>query len=173
MRNPLVYIKNGLWGVLWKLRFGSGLSMGMIQSFDTLHPEIRRGGRIDMGSYNQNRGGLWLVADGGRLRIGSHCFFNTGCCITAMEQVTIGDRCKFGNNLVIVDQDHNYKRRSEQEPEFLTTPVCIGNDVWVGANVTILRGTTIGDHCVIGAGCVVKGDVPAGTVMTGPKAKAR
>ncbi len=173
MRNPLVYTKNALGAVLRKLRFGSGLSMGMIQSFDTLHLEIRRGGRITMGSYNQNRGSLWLVCDGGRITIGNHCFFNTGCCITAMEALTIGDRCKFGNNLVIVDQDHNYKRRTEAEPEFLTTPVNIGNDVWVGANVTILRGTTIGDHCVIGAGCVVKGEVPTGTVMTGPIARPR
>lgn len=173
MRNPLVYIKNGLHAALWKLRFGSGLSMGMIQSFDTLHLEIRRGGRISMGSYNQNRGGLWLVSDGGKITIGNHCFFNTGCCLTSMESLTIGDRCKFGNNLVIVDQDHNYKRHTEADPEFVTAPVSIGNDVWAGANVTILRGTTIGDHCVIGAGCVIKGDVPAGTVMTGPKAQAR
>lgn len=165
-------MKNALGAVLLKLRFGSDLSMGLIQSFDALHLEIRRGGRISMGSYNQNRGALWLVCDGGRITIGNHCFFNTGCCITAMEALTIGDRCKFGNNLVIVDQDHNYKRRTEAESEFLTAPVHIGNDVWVGANVTILRGTTIGDHCVIGAGCVVKGDVPAGTVMTGPKAQA-
>ena len=41
----------------------------------------------------------------------------------------------------------------------------IGNDVWVGANCVILKGTTIGDHCVIAAGSVVSGEVPPGTVF--------
>ena len=41
----------------------------------------------------------------------------------------------------------------------------IGNRVWIGANTVILRGTVIGDDCVIGAGSVVKGNVPANSVL--------
>ena len=41
----------------------------------------------------------------------------------------------------------------------------IGNDVWIGAGAVILRGTTIGDKAVIGAGSIVKGNVPAGSVF--------
>ncbi len=72
-----------------------------------------------------------------------------------------GSGCKFGNNLVIVDHDHNF--RKEGDKEFISSPVVIGDDCWVGANVTILRGTTLGKNCVIGAGSVVKGQVPAGS----------
>ena len=46
----------------------------------------------------------------------------------------------------------------------LDAPCTIGNDVWIGAGAVILRGTTIGDKAVIGAGSIVKGDVPAGCV---------
>ena len=46
-------------------------------------------------------------------------------------------------------------------------PISIGNDVWIGGNVTVLPGVTIGDNCVIGAGSVVVNDIPAGSVAVG------
>ena len=45
----------------------------------------------------------------------------------------------------------------------------IGARVWVCANVVILRGTRIGNDCVIGAGNVVKGNIPDGSLVTGPR----
>ena len=121
---------------------------------------------ISLGNYNQNRGNLYLVSDGGNLTIGDHCFFNTGCSITSTNSVTIGNNCKFGNNLVLVDHDHNFENidgKDKTKEEFISAPVHIGNRTWVGANVVILRGSTIGDNCIIGAGCIVKGNVPSGT----------
>ena len=81
-----------------------------------------------------------------------------------MENIVIGDNCKFGNNVVLVDHDHNYRGCGQytlENPEFVSSPIQIGNNVWVGANVTILRGTVIGDDCVIGAGTTLKGVIPA------------
>lgn len=49
--------------------------------------------------------------------------------------------------------------------QYKTGSVEIGNNVWIGANTVILRETKIGDNCVVGAGCVLKGDYPAGTVI--------
>ena len=83
-----------------------------------------------------------------------------------MNEIKIGDYCKFGNNLVIVDHDHNFKNNYS---EFVSSPIHIGNNVWCGANVTILRGTEIGDNCVIGAGTVVKGCFPANCIICGSK----
>ncbi|WP_051538164.1 acyltransferase [Butyrivibrio proteoclasticus] len=161
MRSPFLYLKNVIGVGFKKLRYGSHFSAGLIQTFSGLHTEIYKKGRIKMGAYNQNRGQLYLVADGGEINIGSHCFFNTGCCVTAVESVKIGDDCKFGNNVVIVDHDHNFKNIGNSE--FISTPVTIGNDNWIGANVTILRGTTIGNNCVIGAGSVIKGKIVDGS----------
>ena len=165
MKSPLVYAGNMIRKGFLKIRYGSKLHMGNIQSFQHIGMEIRNGGKISIGSYCQNRGKVWLICDGGVLKIGSHCFFNTNSSITCMSSVTIGDNCKFGNNLVIVDHDHNYRRKDESEPEFISTLVSIGDNTWVGANVVILRGTRIGKNCVIGAGSVVKGIVEDNAVV--------
>ena len=159
MKSPFVYARNLIRNGFYKIRYGSKLHMGNIQSFQHISIEMRNGGGVTMGNYNQNRGMTWLICDGGALKIGSHCFFNNNSSITCMSSITIGDNCKFGNNLVIVDHDHNYRRKDESESEFISTPVSIGDNTWVGADVVILRGTKIGKNCVIGAGSIIKGEV--------------
>jgi len=160
MRSPLLYLKNVFVVGLKKIRYMSKFSAGIIQTFDKLHVEIHGSGKVKLGSYNQKRGNLYLVADGGKIIIGNHCFFNTGTCISSTEQIIIGDNCKIGNNVVIVDHDHNFK--NDGENEFVSSKIEIGNGTWIGANVTILRGTKIGANAVIGAGCVIKGEVSEG-----------
>lgn len=64
------------------------------------------------------------------------------------------------------DNDHRFSAKHGVSQEHITAPVTIGAHCWLGANVTILRGTQIGDNCVIGAGCVVKGSIPAGSLVT-------
>lgn len=49
--------------------------------------------------------------------------------------------------------------------KFQTSPIVIGNNVWIGANTLILRGTTIGDNCVVAGGSVIRGNYPADTVI--------
>ena len=169
MRNPLVYIKNGLRICVLKVRYGSRLHMGWIQSFEKIRLQIGKGASVVIGSYNQNRVQMYIgVLNGGELNIGSHCFFNINSSITCAEKIVIGNNCKFGNNLVVIDHDHNYRANgiySGDNPEFISSPVIIGNDVWIGANVVILRGTEIGDNCVIAAGSVVKDIIPPNTLF--------
>lgn len=156
-------IKSAVAITFWKIRFGSRLRIPFLQNLDRVHPEIYDKGRIEIGSRVQNRGTLYLVCDReGRLKIGSHVFFNTNCCVSCMGKVTIGDYCKMGNNLVIVDHDHNYKNA---EGEYLIGEISIGDRVWIGANCTILKGARIGNDCVIAAGSVVKGEIPNGTIF--------
>lgn len=168
MRNPLLYANNIIRVAWLRVRNASRLQMGWIQTFDKLRLVIERGGNVEIGSFNQNREKLYIgVGNYGNLKIGSHCFFNINSSITCMGDIEIGNNCKFGNNLVIVDHDHNYRARGQytsDNPEFISSPIKIGNNVWVGANVTILRGTTIGDNCVIAAGSIVRGSVSKNTV---------
>lgn len=148
--------------IYWKCRYGSGIKTSPVQGFGRVRLELSPKGSIQLGSRIQNRGELHLICEGeGRLEIGSHVFFNTGVCITSLGHVKIGDYCKLGNNLVIVDHDHNFKK---QEGEYIIGEVYIGNRVWIGANCTILKGAHIGDDCVIAAGSVVKGEVPSGVI---------
>lgn len=103
--------------------------------------------------------------EGGELTIGTS-FFNQGCAITCMDNIQIGDNCLFGPNVVVVDHDHEYRYTDERRGNhYRKAPISIGNNVWIGANVTILRGTQIEDGAVIGAGCVIRGKVEKNTVV--------
>lgn len=162
MKNPLVYFKNVIVVFATKISCGKKLSIGWIQSFEKIILNIGKFATVQIGSFNQNRGSMYVGVPSGKLTIGSHCFFNINASITCVDSISIGDNCKFGNNLVIVDHDHNFK---SSEPEFVSAPITIGNNVWCGANVVILKGTTVGDNCVIAAGSVVKGVVPQNTIV--------
>lgn len=162
MRNPLVYLKNAIVVFAMKIRCGKKLSIGWIQSLEKIRLNIGKSATAQIGSFNQNRGSLYIGVPSGKLVIGSHCFFNINSSVTCIESICIGDNCKFGNNLVIVDHDHNFK---SNEPEFVSAPITIGNNVWCGADVVILKGTTVGDNCVIAAGTIVKGVIPENTIV--------
>ena len=103
--------------------------------------------------------------EGGELIIGTS-FFNQGCSITCMDNIQIGDNCLFGPNVVVVDHDHEYRYTDERRGNhYRKAPISIGNNVWIGANVTNIRGTQIEDGAVIGAGCVIRGKVEKNTVV--------
>ena len=149
--------------VLWlKLRYAGKCTMPLIQAFGH-HTEVKiKDGTARFGKEQITRGNAVFRVEGGELIIGDKCFFNQNVSITCKKKIVIGDRCQIANNVVIVDHDH---AGSENWGSYVETPVTIGNDVWIGANVVIMRGTTIGDKAVIGAGSIVKGDVPAGKVF--------
>lgn len=105
---------------------------------------------------------------GGKIYIGRHVFFNRGCSLTSLgASITIGDRTVFGEGVKIYDHNHCYKdvTRTIKEQGFTYAPVKIGSDCWIASNVVILKGVTIGDHAVIGAGCIIYKDVPANTLV--------
>lgn len=106
------------------------------------------------------------VRNGGILEIGKNFGMSNGCVVTAYEHIQIGDDVMLGPNVLIYDQDHDYRAEGGVAAmKFKTEPVRIGNNVWIGANTLILRGSEIGDNCVIGGGCVIKGKYPANTVV--------
>ena len=100
------------------------------------------------------------------ISIGKNTFFNYNNLITSHEKIEIGDNCQFGPNVLIYDHDHDYKSKNGiSGSNYLTAPVKIGSNVWIGANSVILRGTTLGNDCVVGAGTIVKGNYPDNTVI--------
>lgn len=91
------------------------------------------------------------------LSIGENCFFNNNCIINAHKRIEIGDNTIFGPNVIIYDHDHDYK---ENMDSYLSSPIKIGKNCWIGGNVTILKGAIIGDDSVIAAGSIVFKEVP-------------
>ena len=149
--------------VLWyKIKYAGKCTLPWIQAFGH-HTELKiKKGKASFGKEQITRGNAVFRVEGGELVVGDKCFFNQNVSITCKKKIVIGDRCQIANNVVIVDHDH---AGSENWGSYVETPVIIGNDVWIGANVVIMRGTIIGDKAVIGAGSIVKGDVPAGKVF--------
>lgn len=109
----------------------------------------------------------------GDVSIGDGVFFNRGCHIVVHNALTIGDHCLFGEMVSIHDENH--VPGCDQEPiasrGFVTAPIAIGNNVWVGAKATILPGVTIGHNAVIGANAVVTRDVPPNSIAAGIPAR--
>ena len=113
---------------------------------------------------------------GKHTKIGRNFFGNFNLTIQDDGEVTIGDRCNFGPNVTIVTPIHpmvpeerNALLGPDGKPKRLcyAKPVHIGSDVWLGANVVVCPGVTIGDGCVIGAGAGVTRDVPPRTFAAG------
>ena len=150
------------------MRYGKRLKMNFINSIrGRIYIELFKGADLKIGKFLMSRGPLYLkCTEGGHIEIGERAFFNNNCSITATKIVKIGSHCMFANNLVIVDHDHKCSS-SGITGELISNEINIGNNVWCGANVTILKGVHIGDGSVIAAGAVVNRDVPAHTVVGG------
>lgn len=112
------------------------------------------------------------VADGACIKIGNRVGVS-GCVIAAVQTITIGDRVLVGSGAMIFDSDfHALPGVQETMPgKGACAPIVIGNDVFIGARAMILRGVTIGDGAVVGAGAVVTHDVPAGARVAGNPAR--
>jgi acetyltransferase-like isoleucine patch superfamily enzyme len=96
--------------------------------------------------------------------------------LSARSRIQIGNHVRLGENVRIFDHDFhslNPEKRRGQEvrDDVRTAPVSIGNDVFIGTNAILLKGVTIGDRAVIGAGSVVARDVPPGETWAGNPAR--
>lgn len=122
--------------------------------------------RVIIGKHCVTRKDISLrIERGGELIIGEKCCFSSRVDITCLNSIKMGSCCQIGHNVVIVDHDHDYSTGSGYGCELISSPITIGDRVWVGANSVILRGVTIGDNAVIAAGSIVRKDIPANTVF--------
>ena len=100
------------------------------------------------------------------IKIGDHCGFS-GTTIGSFEKVTIGNHVLCGANTVITDSDwHLDDPRSGP-----IKPVMIHDHVWIGTGSMIMKGVTIGENSIIGAGSVVVKDIPANVIAAGNPCK--
>ena len=98
------------------------------------------------------------VRDNAIIEIGENCFFNNGCIVICRKNIKIGNNCSFGPNVMIFDHDHDMNS-DDYRKNFICKEIRIGSNVWIGANTIILKGTSIGDNCVIAAGSIVMGQI--------------
>lgn len=86
--------------------------------------------------------------------------------ISVKSSVEIGDGCQFGPNVKIFDNNHMFTSNEGVLPLHKSSPIKIGKKCWISSDVIILKGVSIGDNCVIGAGCIIKDDIPSKSIVT-------
>ena len=110
------------------------------------------------------------------IRFGDRVTATAQLQVFAQRSVTIGDDAMFATNVYINDGSHGYATADvpyKYQPIERIAPVTIGNGCWIGQNVVIMPGVTIGDHALIGANSVVTRDVPPRTIAAGAPARVR
>lgn len=102
------------------------------------------------------------------INIGANTVLSNDITIIAQSEIKIGERCLIGDRLTIYDNDfHEIDPSTRTRSYGKAASVNIGNNVWIGSLVTILKGVTIGDNSIIAANSVVTKDVPANTIVAG------
>ena len=101
--------------------------------------------------------------------LGRDCFLNFGCTLLALGGITLGDGVFIGPHCVLATEYHPEDPATRHS--LLTRPIVIGRNAWLGANVTVLAGVTIGENAIVAAGSVVTRDVPPDTLVVGSPAR--
>lgn len=102
---------------------------------------------------------------GGKLILHDGVFINNSCSFNCMERIEIGNGTMMGEGVRFYDHDHVYTAEKIEKWQWTTASIRVGRDCWIGSNVTILKGVTIGDNTIIGAGCLVRKDIPSNSVV--------
>lgn len=167
IRTFLLFFYNILRIAFCKIMHGRAFDVHYLQRISPLCAlKIYGKGRMHVGRNCEFAAYSDFEAHGrGEIVIGEKTYFNRYCMISAHESVRVGRACMFGPGVRIFDNNHKHSSEGCVSCELSTSPIVIGDNTWIGANVVVLKGCKIGNNCVIGAGCVVRGVVPDGKVV--------
>lgn len=159
-----------------KIHCGKNFNIGPYCYIDALSRKgLVCGDNVSMGFHThiELTGSLRLLGQGMKIGnnvgLGSHGHYGSGAGF-----VEIGNDTIFGNYVSIHPENHNYKDKNvpiRLQGVNSKGGVKIGNNCWIGAKVTILDGTVIGDNCIVAAGAVVSGVFPDNVIIGGIPAK--
>jgi virginiamycin A acetyltransferase len=132
-----------------------------------------RGTRIVIGAHASLDSFVKIKPAGGSgdLIIGERTVINSGCVLYTGNGIHIGNDVAIAANCTFAPVNHAYKDKSRRinQQGFLPSRggIVIEDDVWIGANVVILDGAILRTGCVIGAGSLVRGEIPAYSIQAG------
>ncbi|MBE6442452.1 MAG: sugar O-acetyltransferase [Desulfovibrio desulfuricans] len=106
---------------------------------------------------------------GKNIRIGKNVFVNACCCFQDQGGITLGDGALIGHRVTLATLNHG--ETAADRGDLTPAPIAVGRNAWLGANVTVVPGVSIGDGAIVAAGAVVTRDVPPMTVVGGVPAR--
>jgi len=169
---------NRLRADVWGVRLGTGCRFAGRTLFWR-----EPGSRIEVGAACEFRSARWsnrlginrpcmisTLSATARIRIGARAGLS-GTVIGAAELIEIGDNVLCGANVTITDTDWHGLSPASRGSSGESAPVRVGNNVFLGLNTIVLKGVTIGDNSVIGAGSVVTRSIPPNVIAAGNPAR--
>lgn len=145
----------------------------MMFDYNSLRPSETKKKNAILKSLLADMGdGIWIesplhMAYGCNTHMGSNVYANFNLTIVDDIDVYIGNNVMFGPNVTISVTGHPVHGELRRKGTQFSLPVRIGDDVWLGSNVVVLPGVTIGSNVVIGAGSVVTHDIPDNSLAYG------
>ena len=120
-------------------------------------------GTLEIGAHTIIGPGTSIIVKGGAMRIGPNGFIGQCCILCCCERIDIGRDALIAEHVTIRDQDHRATDSGApyRTQGMVTAPIRLGDNVWLGAKATVVKGVTIGDGAIIGAGAVVTQSLPA------------
>jgi maltose O-acetyltransferase len=115
---------------------------------------------------------VWIEPDfkcefGSNIHIGDDVYINFGCVILDCAKVTIGEHTLLGPNVGLYAANHSTDAEERINGGCYGKPISIGKNCWLGGDVKVVPGVTIGDGTIIGTGSIVTKDIPAGVIAVG------
>lgn len=158
-----------LWLKLWGMKFGTGVTISRLR--------ITWPHKIYLGNNSIVETGVYFNYDGiyspePSIIIGSETFIGANCEFNISGKILIGKTCLIASGCKFIDHDHSTALGSTiniQPPSI--SPIVLGDDVWLGFNVTVLKGVTIGTGAVVAAGSVVTKNIGEYEIYAGVPAK--
>lgn len=160
-----VMVANLFHKIFYIIKFGSRLEGNKFSVGKTTNIKISKTGKIKIGKVILNENSFICASGFGRIIINDNVTINRNTIIVSKSEITIGEGTSIGPNVCIYDHDHTITTHGFVKDQFVSEKIVIGNNVWIASNVTILKGTKIGDNSIIGAGTVLKGIIPDNSIV--------
>ena len=147
-----------------------GYLAGHVLTPQRLRIRLLRAAGVTVERHLEVLSGLRVTGEG-RLTVGDCSFINHDCLIDTAGDVTIGRNVALANRVSLLTSGHEMDDPRARAGRRVLAPVVVEDGAWLGANVTVLPGVTIGAGAVVAAGSLVRADVPPHTLWAGVPAR--
>lgn len=152
--------------IVYKLKCGNKVSFSGIPRFVSHMQIYVESGKVEVGkSFSMKEGTYIAAVNGGKITIGDDVAINRNCILVSHDSIMISDNCRIGPNVVFYDHNHRFGMNGVEDG-YTHAPIVVERNCWIGAGVTVLKGTRIGEGSVIGAGVILQGDIPPHSLVT-------
>lgn len=165
IRNSIALLMGNLKCVLKKIRHQKHFRYSIqIRFLKNVEIRLRNCGSIFFGKNIKVDSYAFIASNGGKIVFGDSVGIGRNNVIVSRKGISVGNGTILAPNVFIYDHDHLFdSEEGVHRREYNAIPVVIGKNCWIGANTVILKGTVLGDNCLVAAGSVVKGTYPPGS----------